>query len=268
MWNLKELTPEQLPIVRNLFEAPPARLIFESIISGYTSGRAWADLQLADVALIHSDSWILVSGNCNRVQSEVDALLRSSAGDRSYLKILSISAEGEVDSADFLPPSFDTGIKRSMYHECEPPAPPEIDQGLSGYQVQMIDSELLAQPLEYMDRLKDEIDGGWPSQASFVEDGFGFCVTQEESSVVSWCTGEYLSPGRIGIGIETVAGHQRRGLATAIASRFVKNAIESDLRPHWDCWTDNQASAGTAERVGFRNPFVYEVATGAFEKSH
>ena len=264
--NLIELTSEQLPAVRSLFEVPPAKLILESIIAGYTSGRVWAAPKPADVAVIHSGAWILVSGDRSRYQAQIDALLRSTVGDRSYLQILSLSSDGEVDSADFLPTSFDMGVGRSMYHECEPAMSGDTGQVPSGYQVQMIDAELLHQPLEHMDVLKDEIDGGWPSQASFVEDGFGFCVLQE-SSVASWCTGEYLSPGRIGIGIATAQGHRRRGLGTAIASRLVRHAIERDLQPHWDCWTANVPSARTAERVGFKDPFVYEVATGAFGES-
>jgi hypothetical protein len=184
---LIELDASQLPAVRNLFLVPPAKLILESMIAGYTTGRAWADSQEPHFSLIHSGAWILLSGDRRRVQPELDGLLRSTAGSRSYLKILSIAVDGKVDAADFLPSSFETGIKRSLYLDVELPSQEAIEQVSSEYQIQVIDSGILSQPFEHMDDLRDEIDGGWPSQAAFIEKGFGFCVLRG-SSVVSWCT--------------------------------------------------------------------------------
>jgi len=73
-----------------------------------------------------------------------------------------------------------------------------------------------------------------------------------------------LSPGRIGIGIETVEDCQGKGYATMAAREFVRHAARQGLRPHWDCWTSNTPSVRVAEKVGFTDAEDHRVATGAF----
>ena len=51
------------------------------------------------------------------------------------------------------------------------------------------------------------------------------------------------------IEVDTHPDHQRRGLATACAARFLLNCQEKGLRPHWDAMTP--ISAALAQKLGF-----------------
>ena len=57
------------------------------------------------------------------------------------------------------------------------------------------------------------------------------------------------------IDIETIEGHQGRKLAQKIAHSFVKDCLENDIIPYWDCMELNKPSV--AENVGFTNVFNY-----------
>src|SRR5262249_18802003 len=93
-----------------------------------------------------------------------------------------------------------------------------------------------------------EIEYMWPSLDAFHDGGFGF-VAHDASTTAAWCTAEYVSPGRCGIGIETVAAFRRRGIATATARAFLAHCTTLGLTAHWDAWASNQPSIAVAERI-------------------
>jgi len=84
----------------------------------------------------------------------------------------------------------------------------------------------------------------------FITQGFGYAAVVQER-VICWCTAEYVSAQRCGIGIETVPEYERRGVATATAARFVADAIGRGLTPYWECRRENIGSIRVAEKLGF-----------------
>ena len=105
--------------------------------------------------------------------------------------------------------------------------------------------------------------GGWPSFETFLDRGFGFTML-DGTSVVCWCTAEYVSEGKCGIGIETIEAYQRRGIATVVTGEFVRHALASGVNPHWDCWASNTPSVRVAEKMGFADMHDYKIAIGTF----
>lgn len=95
-----------------------------------------------------------------------------------------------------------------------------------------------------------EIRWMWPTEDWFFTHGFGtLAITQD--AIVGWCTAEYVGPQHCGIGITTLAGYERRGVATAMAAAFVREALRRGLAPCWECGRTNGASVRVAEKVGF-----------------
>jgi RimJ/RimL family protein N-acetyltransferase len=104
--------------------------------------------------------------------------------------------------------------------------------------------------LENSAALREEIRWMWPSEERFLEQGFGIAALSG-SRLICWCTAEYRSAGRCGIGIATEPEYAGRGVASATAARFVDHCREIGVVPFWECRRDNAASVRVAEKVGF-----------------
>jgi len=102
----------------------------------------------------------------------------------------------------------------------------------------------------YIDQVRDEIGGMWPSEDRFYQHGFGALAVLDDE-IICWCTAEYVSSTHCGIGIATSPRYQGRGLATATAAHFVQQAQERGVTPCWECAVANHASVRVAEKVGF-----------------
>jgi hypothetical protein len=158
----------------------------------------------------------------------------------------------------------DRDVPRRIYCSIASNASENHRQSLPrGFKLRQIDAELLKSGLAHVDSVKNEILGGWPSLETFLERGYGFALLGE-SSVICWCTAEYVSEGKCGIGIETNKGYEGRGFATIVASEFVRYSLSLGVKPYWDCWLSNKGSIRVAEKVGFEKPYDYKVAIGTF----
>ena len=260
------LNRPQLTSLRPLFDTSILRLVGESMLAANTKGTAWVDsLSAPKLALIHEGSCVFVSGDSDRHDSVavLAGLLGAEAGERGFLKLLCTPDDGRWDGVEILPTRFEDGIQRRIYPRIESDDRAVVDTLPPEIELKQIDRALLLSALTHVESLKDEIAGGWSTEEVFLEHGFGFVVVSE-SAVLSWCTGEYLSPGRIGIGIETVEDCQGNGYATMVAREFVRHAKGLGLSPHWDCWTSNTPSVRVAEKIGFTDAEEYRVTTGTF----
>ncbi|MHB0935981.1 MAG: GNAT family N-acetyltransferase [Armatimonadota bacterium] len=131
-----------------------------------------------------------------------------------------------------------------------------------GYQLRSIDAALLAdERIEHREDVLAELRLMWARPEDFLEIGFGWCVLHE-SSIACWCTAEYLSAEKCGIGIATREEHRRKGLATTAATAVVRESLSHGLTPHWDCWATNLPSARVAEKVGFTLQEPYAIYLG------
>ncbi|MBL7201886.1 MAG: GNAT family N-acetyltransferase [Anaerolineae bacterium] len=114
-----------------------------------------------------------------------------------------------------------------------------------------IDADLLQREnLENLERVRAEVEWMWPSLERYVERGFG-CAALCGEAVVSWCTAEYVSVGRCGMGIETVPVFRNKGVGTGAAARFAETCLDRGIIPHWECDRGNVASIRVAEKLGF-----------------
>ena len=90
----------------------------------------------------------------------------------------------------------------------------------------------------------------WPERRLFHKHGFGHAVVHG-GSIAAWCTAEYVSARKCGVGIETAEPSRRQGFGTAAAIAFITHCDRIGLTPHWDTWVDNAPSVGLAEKCGF-----------------
>jgi RimJ/RimL family protein N-acetyltransferase len=99
--------------------------------------------------------------------------------------------------------------------------------------------------------IREEIAWMWPSEMRFLSHGFGTAALIDEE-IICWCTAEYLSATRCGIGITTHPSYERRGVATVTTARFVEECQHRGILAHWECARENHGSRRVAEKVGLR----------------
>lgn len=117
---------------------------------------------------------------------------------------------------------------------------------------------------ENAEAVNHEIRNMWPSIPRFLEYGFGYVLITHKT-IVSWCTSEYVSRYKCGIGIETLREYQNRGLATLLASAFVDHSQRKHVEPFWECNVENLASRRVAEKVGFVKEYSYPTYFGRLQ---
>ncbi|KAA0778924.1 GNAT family N-acetyltransferase [Bacillus sp. TE8-1] len=107
-----------------------------------------------------------------------------------------------------------------------------------------------------IDFLQSKILEFWSSPDSFFNEGIGYCIVYDDL-IVSVCFSGFVFENIHCIDIETIEGHQGRKLAQKIAHSFVKDCLENDIIPYWDCMELNKPSVAVVENVGFTNVFNY-----------
>jgi RimJ/RimL family protein N-acetyltransferase len=122
---------------------------------------------------------------------------------------------------------------------------------LEGIQYHLIDANFLKEgQFENNHYVKSEVEWMWPSLERFGENGFGVAAVSD-ASIICWCTAEYVSKGKCGVGIETMEDFQNKGIATATAAHFLEYCLNQNIIAHWECDKDNLGSVRVAEKVGF-----------------
>jgi GNAT superfamily N-acetyltransferase len=122
---------------------------------------------------------------------------------------------------------------------------------LEGIQYHPINTDFLEEGrFENNHYVKSEIEWMWPSLERFLEKGFG-TVAVMDARIICWCTAEYVSKSKCGIGIEVIDEFQNKGIATATATHFLEHCTNQNIIAHWECDKDNIGSVRVAEKVGF-----------------
>ena len=136
-------------------------------------------------------------------------------------------------------------------HLDRPILPPSLPEG---FVLRRVDEALLAQSsLGNYQSLVEEMHSESPSVDDFLQHKFGYCV-QCGQDLVGWCLSEYNHGNQCELGIETLEGFQRRGLATATAQATMAYAQSVGMsKIGWHCWKANMPSSSLARKLGFEH---------------
>lgn len=96
----------------------------------------------------------------------------------------------------------------------------------------------------------------WASPELFFDEGIGYGIVYK-NEIVSVCFSGFVFENVHCIDIETLEGFQGGKLAQKLAHSFVKDCLENNMVPYWDCMELNKSSVAVAEKVGFKNIFNY-----------
>ena len=260
---ITEIPQARIPTYAAWFPSPHLELVMASIAAGNTAAQLWEAEQASEsaVALLwdkgnnvfyFSGSHISPTTRENFAQLISTHIQPRARAERSpHFKIQALSPALEDALASLFSGVALHEMPTLFYGFTQPRlaqiAAPTVDE------IRFIPIDrafLAAEHLENVARVRAEIRWMWPSEERFYEYGLGHTAVVE-NQVVCWCTAEYLSAARCGIGIETIPAYERRGVATATAARFVQMCQNRGLTPFWECRANNIGSIRVAEKVGF-----------------
>ena len=121
----------------------------------------------------------------------------------------------------------------------------------SGYDISLVDRDFLDKDhLRNIEDLKFEILKMWPGTERYLERGFAYAA-HDGMEIAAFCTSEFVSRAKCGMGVWTSEAYRRKGLATGCCRMFVRHACEAGIVPYWECSPENEASNGLAKKLGF-----------------
>jgi GNAT superfamily N-acetyltransferase len=249
--------------VRHLFDSDHLVLVIDAVIAGNSPACVWADKVVAPRSALVWDGKhsIYFAGALVQVAAW-SALLHSEVipMGKGMLKAYVTAGAAETVFASYRLQRRE----RVLYRGGELAVPDWPSRLSAGFRVSAIHDRFaeLSRLGNFVD-LTAEIESGWNSVADFRRTGYGFAAHDDEA-IVCWCTAEYVSDGRCGVGIETVEAYRGRGFATLTAAAFLEHCVERGVIPHWDAWTSNLPSVAVAEKVGFRRSETYSIFVGEF----
>jgi len=248
-----------------LFAEPHLDLVLRAIVADNARGRVWAGVAIAPAAALLWDGeqsvYLVGDGSDAAFLGELPGLLAGIQAEAEvagvrFFKIYTSDVSWEPAIVRLLPAARRRGrilLRRGSDYAGAGVAIP------SGCRVVPIDGALLGDgDVGGVEPVREEIGWMWPSLERFLARGFGFAALAG-GRVVAWCTAEYVSAGRCGIGIETIPLFQRQGFATATAAAFLAECRARGLVAHWESWLDNLPSVRVAEKLGFERVCAYDV---------
>ncbi len=269
---MQPLTNENITAILPLLDTPIFRLVGNSIIAGLTPARVWVDDPGSPKTVLANEGRnIHLSGAADNdeTNTHLAEVFRTEIAPEcewrgiAFFKLHYSPANWRTTiEALFGPLQLD--LERRIYCSLSDRSSRHGPDIPNGFMLRLIDDKLFDSEVDHLDLLTDEIRGGWASIHTFLDRGFGF-VMLNGSSIVCWCTSEYVSEKHCGMGIETVGAYQGRGIATIVGGQVAEQAQVSGLSPYWDCWESNKPSSAVAEKIGFADPFYYKIAVGTFE---
>lgn len=263
-----ELTPGAFEAAGPLFRAPYQEFVFDALVVGNAPGRLWVDDPSNPLSAFLWDTgprfYFAGSEDDRAFNESVKQIAQQAAPPTgAYMVVYCDSPHWEGKLSDIFGGRPLHRAQRCMYKLGSPWIPDWRDRLPRGFSVSRIDRRLLSgSDNANLDQMVAEIQSTWPSVDRFLGSGFGYCALHGDGTIVCWCTGEYASGNHLGVGIETIAGYRKRGLATLTASAFAEHCVSMGIEAHWDCWANNLPSVRVAEKVGFRKILDYEVYEG------
>lgn len=260
---------DEIPIgspkdIKSLFPGRQLEMVVGSIADKNTCGRLWTyapdDPGVFTLLWDQGNNNFYLTGYGESSSIEValrdliaEEIRHAAAADAPYFAVRALTAEtAELPRRAF--GGFLRGHRDCLIYSLPPEghdSEPDPAADASDILLVPIDQTLWQMSYENVQPVKDEIRWMWPSLQRYLQRGWGTAAVAD-GRVVCWCTAEYVSDRLCGTGIETVRDMHNRGLATAVAARFIGQSLKWGCIPHWECSVDNPASARVAEKLGLR----------------
>jgi GNAT superfamily N-acetyltransferase len=254
------LQPSEHDRVRPLFEALDHHLSAAAILEGAAPGVVYVDdLARPQAAFTWTQHrFFLVGSERNGAFNEgvrrlfldeIDPLARQARMEMLELKYAPASWESALPG--ILAGKRTLQVRRQFYRYMAP-AEGRLVPAPDGFTLRFIDAALLRERhLQNLGALELELCSERPTVREFLDKSFGVAGLHGDE-IAGWCTSEYNCRDRCEVGIGTLESYQRRGLATAMASAFVRHAFARGVSHiGWHCFARNVASAATALKAGF-----------------
>ncbi|MHA2244102.1 MAG: GNAT family N-acetyltransferase [Candidatus Hodarchaeales archaeon] len=279
--NIIELGFEEFHKIRSLFnKTKHLSFTLDAVIAGNSPGRLWVDdSNEPSIAFLwdgsHCYYFVGITSN-KEFNSAIKKLLfreiipKVIENNNEIFKIEYYPKEWEPVVEEMLREKLPVKRARKFFSLNKLMIPKWKDILPSGFSVRKIQKTLLESEIKNVRPIIDEINECWYSVDNFLDKCFGFCLVftpkNGEEEIQGWCTGEYFSEGKCGIGIEIFQGYKRRGFGSALSAAFVEYSMSVNIQPYWDAATYNDASIRVAQKVGFRKIQDYDVLFGTFKE--
>jgi GNAT superfamily N-acetyltransferase len=264
---IREVAIADLDNIQKIFKGSQLDMVRAAIVSGNTAGRMWHIKQNDSRPSI----FLWDQGN-NVFYLGGDTLLEAGAGELAALISGEIRTQSLAEGARYfrargLTPALHAQVGslfatikleavEERYYGYPDKKAPARQAAQKEVVIRSLDRNLLESDSQNLDQVTGEIAWMWPGSRDdaierFATHGFG-SVAMIGRRIVCWCTAEYVSADRCGIGIETVEDCQRQGIATATAAHFIGTALDRGTQPFWECYSENVPSVRLANRLGFQ----------------
>ncbi len=132
---------------------------------------------------------------------------------------------------------------------------PVIDKDIAKeYQILKVDAmfwKMLSNgQFDNADLLRERLLESWYSFEEFEHKSIAYC-TVFDNRIVAVIVGTANYKNIIPIDIETEENHRRKGLAYAMAAKFIADCLKNNFIPQWDCVESNPSSYNMARKLGF-----------------
>jgi len=260
---MEEILIDRIGEYAGHFPGTQSEMVLTSITGGNTQAQLWksARPENGNVFLLwdKGNNVFYLAGNLTTqdVTDELASLIKIDIRKRAieekllYFKVHALSPSFE-NAITTIFRGYTLGQTRKLFYAFNKPQVNIVPAPtLEGVEFALIDADFLERDhLQNIQQVKSEIQWMWSSSEKFRESGFGFAALKG-GSIICWCTAEYVSRDKCGIGIETQPEFENKGIATSTTAHFVSYCLSHDINPYWECAGDNIGSIRVAEKVGF-----------------
>lgn len=108
----------------------------------------------------------------------------------------------------------------------------------------------MADNYENVDMLLERLNHSWYCQENFLQQSKCFIALQGKK-IIGIIFGSARFSNIIGVDIEVLEEHRKKGIATALTAHFVNACVRMGCIVQWDCIESNVKSQKVAEKCGF-----------------
>lgn len=260
---MEEISKHRIEEYVRYFPGPQPDMVLASVVEGNTQAQLWCTSQPDNHAVcllwdkgnnvFYLSGQLVLSDTVKDLASLIQTYVKEKAIKERliYFKVKALSSSLENSITDIFQniPLHKTDKLFYTFRAEKIEAIPS--PGVEGVRYHPIEAGILEEGrFENSHHVRSEIEWMWPSLERFLEKGFGTAAVIG-ARIIGWCTAEYVSRSKCGIGIEVMDDFQNKGIATATAVHFLERCLDQNIVAHWECDKDNIGSVRVAEKVGF-----------------